>query len=66
MVLDKKCSFREVTPAEIVIEGDITSPAVQAGIERLKTFLATDDAFSEPWELEVSDSGRIALLAVPV
>ena len=49
-----------------MIEGDIASPAVQAGIERLKTLLATDDAFGEPRELEVSDSGRIALLAVPV
>ena len=28
--------------------------------------MTTDDAFSEPRELEVSDSGRIALLAVPV
>ena len=66
LVLDEKFSFGEVTPAEIVIEGDIASPAVQAGIERLKAFLATDDAFGEPRELEVSDSGRIALLAVPV
>ena len=66
LVLDEKFSFGEVTPAEIVIEGDIASPAVQAGIERLKVFLAADDAFSEPRELEVSDSGRIALLAVPV
>ena len=66
LVLDEKFSFREVTPAEIVIEGDIRSPEVQAGIERLKAFLAEDDAFSEPRELEVSESGRIALLAVPV
>ncbi|HIN38219.1 MAG TPA: hypothetical protein EYM77_11315 [Dehalococcoidia bacterium] len=49
-----------------MIEGDIASPPVQAGIERLKTLIATDDAFGEPRELEVSDSGRIALLAVPV
>ena len=66
LVLDEKFSFGEVTPAEIMIEGDIASPAVQAGIERLKAFLATDDAFGEPRELEVSDNGRIALLAVPV
>ena len=66
LVLDEKFSFGEVTPAEIVIEGDIRSPEVQAGIERLKAFLAEDDAFSEPRELEVSESGRIALLAVPV
>ena len=29
LVLDEKFSFGEVTPAEIVIEGDIASPAVQ-------------------------------------
>lgn len=66
LVLDEKFSFGEVTPAEIVIEGDIASPSVQAGIERLKELLAADDAFSKPRELEVSDSGQIALLAVPV
>ena len=66
LVLDDKFSFGEVAPAEIVIEGDIASPAVQGGIERLKAFLATDDAFGESRELEVSDSGLIALLAVPV
>jgi len=66
LVLDEKFSFGEVTPAEIVIQGDIASPAVQAGIEHLKELLAEDDAFSAPRELEVSDSGTIALLAVPV
>ena len=66
LVLDEKFSFGEVTPAEVVIEGDIASPAVQAGIERLRELLAGDDAFGEPRELEVSDSGRIALFAVPV
>ena len=65
LVLDEKFSFGEVTPAEIVIQGDIASPAVQAGIEHPKELLAEDDAFSAPRELEVSDSGPIALLAVP-
>jgi RND superfamily putative drug exporter len=66
LILDEKFSFGEVTPAEIVIQGEISSPAVQAGIERLKKLLAEDSAFSEPRELEVSDSGTVALLAVPV
>ncbi len=66
LVLDEKFSFGEVTPAEIVIQGDIASPAVQASIERLRELLATDAAFSEPRELEISDSGTVALLAVPV
>ncbi|PKB72339.1 MAG: hypothetical protein BZY87_00690 [SAR202 cluster bacterium Io17-Chloro-G6] len=68
LTLDEKFSFGEVTPAEIVIRGDIASAPVQAGIERLKELLATDEAgaFGEPRELEVSDEGTLALLAVPV
>ncbi len=68
LVLDEKFSFGEVTPVEIVIRGDIASAPVQAGIERLKELIANDaeDAFGEPRELEVSDAGTLALLAVPV
>ena len=66
LVLDEKFSFSEVTPAEIVIQGDIASPEVQDGITRLRALLATDDAFGEPRELEVSPDGTVALLAVPV
>ena len=68
LVLDEKFSFGEVMPAEIVIRGDISSAPVQAGIERLKVLLAEDveGAFGEPRELEVSDSGTLAVLAVPV
>ncbi|MDA1127961.1 MAG: MMPL family transporter [Chloroflexi bacterium] len=68
LTLDEKFSFGEVTPAEIVIRGDIASAPVQAGIERLKVLLATDPegAFGDPRELEVSDAGTLALLAVPV
>ncbi len=68
LVLDEKFSFGEVTPAEIVIRGDIASAPVQAGIERLKELLASDveGAFGEPRDLVVSDAGTLALLAVPV
>ena len=66
LVLDEKFSFGEVTPAEIVIQGDIASPLVQDAIENLKELLAGDSAFSEPRDLEISASGTVALLAVPV
>ncbi|MCH8298025.1 MAG: MMPL family transporter [Chloroflexi bacterium] len=66
LVLDEKFSFGEVAPVEIVIQGDIDSPAVQAGIDRLRVLLADDGAFGEPRDLVVSDSGTVALLAVPV
>ncbi len=68
LILEEKFSFGEVTPAEIVIRGDIESAPVQVGIERLKELLASDveGAFGEPRDLVVSDEGKLALLAVPV
>lgn len=68
LTLEEKFSFGEVTPAEIVIRGDIESAPVQVGIERLKELLASDveGAFGEPRDLVVSDEGKLALLAVPV
>ncbi len=66
LILDQEFSAGEVTPAEIVIDGDIDSPAIQAGIERLKAALATDSAFGLPRPLEVSSARDLALLTVPV
>ncbi|PKB59640.1 MAG: hypothetical protein BZY83_00805 [SAR202 cluster bacterium Casp-Chloro-G2] len=67
LTMDEKFSFGEVTPAEVVIVADdVRAPAVQAGIARLIELLAADDAFSAPRELIISDSGTVALLAVPV
>ena len=66
LLLDEKFSFGEVTPAEIVIEGDIASAPVQAGISSLRELLTEDAAFSEPKALEISGSGKVALLTVPV
>ena len=66
--LDESFSAGNVTPAEIVIEGDIDSQAVQEAIERLKASMDADQegAFGTPQPLEVSKDGRIALLSVPV
>jgi putative drug exporter of the RND superfamily len=50
-------------PAEIVIDGEIASPSVQAAIERLETRLASDDAFGRS-VLTVSDAGDLAVLTV--
>ncbi|PKB82352.1 MAG: hypothetical protein BZY88_04560 [SAR202 cluster bacterium Io17-Chloro-G9] len=67
-ILDEKFSSGEVTPAEILIEGDINSQEVQAGIERLMTAMASDpeQAFATPRPLEVNPAASIALLSVPV
>ena len=66
LILDQEFSAGEVTPAEIVIDGDIDSPLVQSGIEDLKAQLALDDAFSEARPLQVNDDRDLALLSVPV
>lgn len=65
-ILDREFSFGEVTPAEIVIDGDVNSPAVQAAIGRLTTALESDSQFSLPRPLTVSEDGKLGLLAVPV
>ena len=65
-ILDQKFSAGEVTPAEIVIDGEIDSSAVQAAIDQLIAALAGDDAFAEPRPLEVNPARDLALLSVPV
>ena len=67
-ILDEKFSAGNVTSAEIVIEGQINSPSVQAAIEALKTRLESDPegAFGEPHPPEVNAEGTLMLLTVPV
>ena len=65
-ILDREFSAGEVTPAEIVIDGDVNSPTVQAAIERLTAVLATDASFGQPKPLTISEEGDLGLLAVPV
>ena len=68
VVLDREFSAGNVSPAQIVIQGDIDSEPVQRAIEGLTKAMAADadNAFGSPSPLEV-DSGRtLALLSVPV
>ena len=48
LILDKEFSAGEVTPVEIVIDGNIHSEPVQAAIDRLENALEADEAFSAP------------------
>ena len=66
LILEEEFSFGLVTPAEIVIDGQIDSEAVQGGIERLQTALESDPAFSGPFRLERNSSEDLALLSAPV
>jgi RND superfamily putative drug exporter len=67
-ILDEKFSAGNVTPAQIVIGGDIASQGVQGAIDALKASMAADGdrAFGVPLPLEISVDGRVALLSVPV
>lgn len=65
VILDEEFSAGLVSPAEIAIDGQIDSPSVQEGIQRLQSLLASDPAFG-PGHLEVNAGGDLALLSVPV
>lgn len=64
-VLKREFSGGLVSPAEIVIAGEINSEPVQGAIQRLQSFLERDPAFG-PWHLETNAEGDLALLSVPV
>ena len=68
LILDEEFSAGEVTPAEIVSDGDIDDPRVQGAIGQLTELLSNDPqgAFSTPDPLEVNGPGDLALLTVAV
>ncbi|MCH8088764.1 MAG: MMPL family transporter [Chloroflexi bacterium] len=68
LILEREFSFGLVTPAEVVIDGDIGSEAVQKGLDDLRALLASDpaSAFGPPAPLDVNLAGDLALLSVPV
>lgn len=66
VILVREFSAGNVTPAQIVIQGDIDS--LQPAIQDLTKALKDDPpgAFGDPMPLEVSDDGTVALFSVPV
>ncbi len=66
-VLEEKFSFGVVSPAEIVIDGDVDSKPVQDAIERLKESLASDDAFlAAQITFQANEASDLGVLGVPV
>jgi RND superfamily putative drug exporter len=65
MVLDRDFSGGLISPAQIVIDGDVNSPDVQAAIDRLEAAFAEDEMFGEG-TLEKNEAGDLGLLSVPV
>ena len=54
-----------LSPAEIVIEGDVNSPQVQEAMARLVKSIVDDPTFPVPPSLEVNSEGSLALLTLP-
>ena len=54
-----------LSPAEIVIDGDVNSPQVQEAMARLVQSIADDPAFPVPPSPELNDTGDLALLTLP-
>ena len=71
LVLEEEFSVGDVSPAgalspaEIVIEGDVESPQVQEAIARLAQSLQDAPEFSVPPSVQVNDQGDLALLTLP-
>ena len=71
LVLEEEFSVGDVSPAgalspaEIVIEGDVESPQVQEAIARLAQSLQDAPEFPVPPTLQINDQGDLALLTLP-
>jgi uncharacterized membrane protein YdfJ with MMPL/SSD domain len=71
-LLERDFSGDLTSPAEVVIDGDVASPEVQAGVDDLTARLAEDDRFGPPAPvtpegdlLEANEAGDLAVLSVP-
>jgi RND superfamily putative drug exporter len=64
-ILDRDFSAGRISPAQIVIDGDVNSPEVQQAVARLESSLAADPEFGKP-VYEANAAGDLALIEVPV
>jgi len=64
-VLSEEFPQAGTNPVEIVVDGDVESPAVQRGIERLQLGLAENPIFG-PATVEPNEAGDLARITVPV
>src|SRR5205085_1959363 len=64
-VLSRDFSGGLAEPAQIVVDGDVTSPAVKSAIKALQVSLSQDPMFG-PSEVQANKAGNLALVSVPV
>jgi RND superfamily putative drug exporter len=65
LTLDREFTGGMVAPAQVVVDGDIESPAVQQAIAELEAAVAADPDFG-PSTIETNEAGDLALLEIPV
>jgi putative drug exporter of the RND superfamily len=65
LILEQEFAGGQVAPAEVVIDGDVNSPAVQAAVGRLTGLLAAEPLFGQT-RLEVNEAGDLAALTIAV
>jgi RND superfamily putative drug exporter len=63
LVLEKEFSGGQTSPAQIVIQGDLSSPEVQAAVGKLKQSIANDPAFSGQTSIQVGKDGSTEVLS---
>jgi RND superfamily putative drug exporter len=52
-------------PAQVVIDGDISSPDVQSSIDELRATISSDTRFGPASPVEVNEEGDLAVLGAP-
>jgi uncharacterized membrane protein YdfJ with MMPL/SSD domain len=65
ILLSEEFPGQTVDPVRIVIDGDVESPQVETGIQRLDAALAARPIFAKPTE-ETSPGGDLTVVTVPV
>jgi uncharacterized membrane protein YdfJ with MMPL/SSD domain len=65
LALQRSFPAASAEPAEIVIDGSVSSPEVRSAIERLEGRLADDDRFG-PTSLQVNPAGDLGVLSAPL
>ena len=71
LVFEEEFSYGEVSPAgylspaNIVVDADLSDPAVLGAIERLEASIAGSDDFPVPPVTEFNEAGDLALLTLP-
>jgi RND superfamily putative drug exporter len=65
LTLDREFSAGLISPAQVVIDGPVNSPEVQAGVDRLNSIVGGDSSFGAP-TFEANQAGDLALIEIPV